>query len=133
MVLATLDSRAVVPIVAVIITGIFTLTVALINRQNAPVRNILKKTRIEGDGSLIEAIGVLQKQREKDQKIFDEQLDFYRREMLSAREDAKLARTVVEDLQAQISLLRKSTTTQIEYLRTKLEANGVQINGDYPQ
>lgn len=133
MVFSTVDARVVVPIVAVVITGIFTIIVAFINKQNAPVRDILKKTKIEGDGSLIEAIGVLQKQREKDQNIFEEQLEYYRQEMVNAREDARQARLVVSDLQLQVSQLRLTTSKQIEYLRTKLEANGIHINGEYPQ
>jgi len=114
-----MDARIWVPILGVIITGIFSVFVAYINRQNKPVRDILKNTRIKGDGSLIEAISVLQKQREKDQKIFDEQLEFYRNEVISARNEVRRCKTHIDYLER-----------QVEELKDRLSQHDVQLKQD---
>lgn len=126
--MADLDYRAVIPIVGVIITGLFTVLVAYINKQNKPVRDILRKTKIQGDGSLIEAIGVLQKQREKDQKLFEEQIAFYRQETIRAREDSTIARERADRLEVELNQLRDSTDDRIKFLMDKLDEHDIELH-----
>lgn len=73
---------------------------AKINRENKPIRDILKQTKLEGDGSLTEAMGALSKEYKnsldrfaQEKEFFMEQLTLYRQEILDLRReiDAKNA------------------------------------------
>lgn len=110
--------EVVIPIVATFITVCGTIAVAYISRGNKPVRDILKRTKLEGDGSLVEALGVLQKQLKEEQlrsdKIIrdaqarhEQEIGYYIRQLDIAR--------------AEIADLRREKDEEIDELRRRLE------------
>lgn len=107
-----------VPVIATFLTVSGTVIVAIISKTNKPVRDILKKTKIEGNGGLVEALGVLQNQLLEEQvrsdkiirdsqKRHEEEIAYYVMQLRIAREE--------------IAQLRKEKDDEIDELRRRLE------------
>lgn len=110
--------EVIVPVIATALTVSGTIIVALISRGNKPVRDILKKTKIEGNGGLVEALGVLQKQLKEEQvrsdKLIRDAQTRHQEEISYYVEQLKIARREILDL-------RKEKNAEIEELRQRLE------------
>jgi hypothetical protein len=98
-------------VVALLVSTLGGVLVAYINRQNKPVRDILKKTKMEGSGSLVEALGVLQRQLKEEQLRHDRQLrDAQRRheeEIAYYVEQLRISREENKDLRHEIARMRR--------------------------
>lgn len=110
--------EVIVPIIATALTVSGTIIVALISKGNKPVRDILKKTKIEGNGGLVEALGVLQRQLKEEQvrsdKLIRDAQQRHQEEIAYYVEQLGIARKEILEL-------RKEKNAEIEELRQRLE------------
>src|SRR4051812_21436811 len=91
-----------ISVVATAVTVLGTVIVAYFNRQNKPLKDIMAKTKIQGSGSLVEALGVLQKQLKDEQSrsdklIRDAQIR-HQDEIAYYVEQLRIARKEIQDL-----------------------------------
>ena len=121
-------SGDVVPIIATFLTAGGTIIVALISRRDKPVRDIIRRTKIQGNGSLAEALGVLQKQLTDEQNRSDRLIrDAQQRHQEEIRyyvEQLKIARKEILDL-------RVEKNAEIEDLRQRLEEHEERLNSGH--
>lgn len=106
-------------------TVLGTVLVAYFNRQNRPLKDIMKKTKIEGNGSLVEALGVLQRQLKDEQVRYDKQIKDtqvrHQDEIAYYVEQLRIARE-------EIRRLRREKDKEIEMLRAQLEDHERRLN-----
>lgn len=93
-------------IIAATIAAVAAVAVAKINRENKPVRDLLKNTKIQGDGSLVEALTILRQEYASSRKQFREDLDYYIKELKTAREYAKHLEFQLSACEVEISNLK---------------------------
>ena len=112
--------EVVAPIISTVITGIFLVIVAKINRDNKPVKDVLKRTKIEGNGSLVEALGILQKEYKDSQERHATEIQYYVEQVSSLRSDLR-------DVKEELSLKDQ----EIQRLRAKLEEHENRLNSGH--
>lgn len=114
-----------ISVVATAVTVLGTVIVAYFNRQNKPLKDIMTKTKVQGSGSLVEALGVLQKQLKDEQTRSDKLIsDAQRRhqdEIAYYVEQLKIARKEIQDL-------RDEKDQEIADLRKRLELHEERLN-----
>lgn len=122
------NAQLVIPVVATALTVVGTIIVALINRSNKPVRDILKKTKLEGNGTLSEALGVLQEQLSQEQIRYDKQIkdsqQRHQEEIAYYVEQLRVARR-------EIIRLREEKDLEIAELREKLQEHEDRLNSSH--
>lgn len=110
--------EVIVPVIATFITVCGTIIVAYISKGNKPVRDILKRTKIEEDGGLVEALGVLQQQLKEEQirsdKIIKDSQARHEQEILYYVQQLQIARKEIADL-------RREKDAEIDELRRRIE------------
>lgn len=95
------------PIISTIITGVFLVIVAKINRDNKPVKDVLKRTKIEGNGSLVEALGILQKEYKQSQERHAEEIAYYVNQIRELRKEVLEFKTERDGLEQELDEVRK--------------------------
>lgn len=94
-----------IPLLSTLITGIFLVIVAKINRENKPIKAALKKTKIEGNGSLVEAISVMQKEYSESLARHRSAQEEYRKEIEYFVEEVRKLRVELTDKEKRITEL----------------------------
>ena len=114
-----------ISVAATAITVFGTIIVAYFNRQNKPLKDILKKTKIEGNGSLVEALGILQKQLTEEQvrsnKLIRDAQQRHQEEIAYYVEQLKIARSEILEL-------RREKNQEISELRDRLNEHEDRLN-----
>lgn len=117
--------EVIIPVIATFLTVSGTVIVAFISRGNKPVRDILKKTKIEGDGGLVEALGVLQRQLIEEQvrsdKIIKDAQRRHEQEILYYVDQLSIARK-------EIAELRREKNAEIDELRRRIEEHEARLD-----
>lgn len=114
-----------ISLIATTITVLGTIIVAYFNRQNKPLKDIIKKTKIQGNGSLVEALGILQQQLIDEQvrsnKIIRDAQQRHQEEIAYYVEQLRIARQEIADL-------REEKDKEIDELRKQLERHEERLN-----
>lgn len=114
-----------ISVVLTSITVFGTIIVAYFNRQNKPLKDLMKRTKIEGNGGLVEALGVLQKQLKDEQVRYDKQIRDsqirHQEEIAYYVAQLKIAREEIRDLRLEKDL-------QITELQRRLEDHEKRLN-----
>lgn len=96
-----------IPLASTTITGVFLVIVAKINKDNKPLKDVIKRTKIEGNGSLVEALGVLQKEYKASQGRHADEIKYFVEQLAAARAELAEVRTEMAVKDAEIERLRK--------------------------
>lgn len=112
---------AIIGVIGTLVTTVGGVMIAKINREHKPIRDVLKKTRIEGDGSLIEALSILQQQyRDSQQRARDEIKYYY--------DQAMACRKAAEALQLEFDQYREQAEAEIASLKDKVKEHEDRLN-----
>lgn len=100
--------EVIVPIIVAVVVGTFGIIQTIISRkENKPVRDVLKRTKIEGDGSLVEAIGVLSKEYQNSQARHKEEIKYFIEQLAAARAEVSDLRMTISLQNSEIADLKK--------------------------
>lgn len=108
-------------IAAAIISGTALVVVAKINRDNKPIREVMKQTKLQGDGSLVEALSILQQQYKDSQQRAREEIDYYFKQAIACRRAA-------EKVQQEFDEYREKSEKEIADLKARLSEHERRLN-----
>lgn len=111
------------PIVSTVISGIFLVAVARINKDNKPLKNALKKGKAHGDGSLIEALGILQREYRESQVRHAAEIQYFVDQIKAVRLELDEVRDALDKKEGIITDLQE----KLEHYKNRLDPNGVEI------
>lgn len=110
--------EVIVPIVSTVISGAFLVWVAKINKDNKPVRDLIKTTKMEGNGSLVEALGILQDEYKNSQMRHAEEIRYYVESVSSLRAEMDIIRAELKIKDEEITSLRRRLEDQDDTINT---------------
>jgi peptidoglycan hydrolase CwlO-like protein len=106
-----------VPVVVASVVGIFGIIQTILGRREMrPVRDVLQKTKIEGNGSLVEALGALSKEYKDSQLRHAEEIKYFVEQLAEVRRELVAARKQIDDKEAEIEALMKQVKSHEERL-----------------
>lgn len=97
-----------IPVIVAIVVGTFGIINTVVNRRDVkPVKDVLKKTKIEGDGSLVEALGALSKEYKDSQERHSEEIKYFVEQLTSVRQELIAAKKENEEKDREIIRLKR--------------------------
>lgn len=77
-----------IPVVVATVVGIFGVINTVISRKELqPVRDVLRRTKVEGQGSLVDALGALSKEYKNSQMRHAEEIKYFMDQLSQVREE----------------------------------------------
>lgn len=96
-----------IPVVSAIVTTMGLVWVAKINRESKPMRDVLKRTKLEGNGSLVEALTALSSEYRDSQDRHSTEVGYFVTQLREVREDLAEALVAIKDRDGEIAHLKK--------------------------